>query len=340
MSAVLSPSSNPLAAKYLRVNHAGEFGAVQIYRAQIQVGRLLRRKSTAMLESFLAHERRHLAIFAAILAARRIPRCTSYYLCGLGGYLLGLATALLGERYIMICTHAVETVVNRHLEDQLASLASDPEAHAAVASIVEDELEHRDLAGAKVGRERLLGRAVRTIVIASTEAVIWLGMRLPRSLARVHFLSQARSWATVPTAESDFRPSELPQSSSFHLKRSSMALVSFPAGIATGLALVGIHALLLTDAPEHAWGPWAALQIWLWMGAATGAFAVVPFGVTASILGRYPSSLSAFLLGAGITLVSIAAAWALARSGYPLWPTILLFFLLAAACPLTSRRRA
>lgn len=168
-----------LASRYLRVNHAGEFGAIQIYRAQILIGRWLRRPSVALLVDFLGHERRHLATFGEVLAARGIRRCRSFLWCGAGGYALGLITALLGERAVMACTRSVETVVNRHLQEQLAHLAhSDPEAHAAVASIVHDELEHRDVAAEHVGRDDALTRGVDTVVAASTEAVIWLGMRL------------------------------------------------------------------------------------------------------------------------------------------------------------------
>ncbi|KRD39519.1 hypothetical protein ASE35_04000 [Lysobacter sp. Root916] len=179
-SALSTPIPTPsLAARYLRVDHAGEFGAIQIYRAQILVGRWLGRPSVGLLEDFLSHERRHLATFDEILAARGIRRCRSFLWCGVGGYALGLITALLGERAVMACTRSVETVVNHHLEEQLAHMAhSDPDAHAAVASIVHDELEHRDVAAERVGRDDALTRGIDTVVAASTEAVIRLGMRL------------------------------------------------------------------------------------------------------------------------------------------------------------------
>lgn len=178
--ALTAPIRTPsLASRYLRVDHAGEFGAIQIYRAQILIGRWLGRSQVTLLEDFLAHERRHLATFGEALAARGVRRCRSFLWCGAGGYALGLITALLGERAVMACTRSVETVVNRHLQEQLAHLAhSDPDAHAAVASIVRDELEHRDVAAEHVGRDDLLTRGVDAVVAASTEAVIWLGMRL------------------------------------------------------------------------------------------------------------------------------------------------------------------
>jgi 3-demethoxyubiquinol 3-hydroxylase len=174
-----STSRESLASKYLRVDHAGEFGAIQIYRAQIQIGRLFRRPYVVLLEEFIVHERRHLATFTGILAERRIARCRSFFFCGIGGYVLGLITGLLGDQAIMVCTRSVETVVNRHLQEQLAHLQDcDPQAYAAVASIVSDELEHRDVAAKRVVREGIVVRVVDAVVAGSTEAVIWLGMRL------------------------------------------------------------------------------------------------------------------------------------------------------------------
>lgn len=177
LPAAIGPLS--LAMRYLRVDHAGEFGAIQIYRAQILIGRLLRRPYVALLQDFLSHERTHLATFGDLLAARGVRRCRSFLLCGIGGYALGLSTALLGEHAVMACTRAVETVVNRHLQEQLAYLIdTDPQAHAAVASIVRDELEHRDVAAERVGADGPLTHAVDAVVAISTESVIWLGLRL------------------------------------------------------------------------------------------------------------------------------------------------------------------
>ena len=132
----------------------------------------------AEIEEFLSHEERHRALFGDELARRGIRRCRSFHLCGLGGLVLGFATGLLGPRAIALTTEAVESVVLSHLKDQLRTIsASDPVAAAVIGQIVADEQEHHDRAEAKVHRrgagDRLLGAAVR----ASTEAVIWIGMR-------------------------------------------------------------------------------------------------------------------------------------------------------------------
>jgi ubiquinone biosynthesis monooxygenase Coq7 len=161
------------------VNHAGEFGAVNIYRAQLLVARLIMPSLVPQLEEFIAHERRHLETFADVLRVRRIPRCKSYWFCGLGGFALGLLTSVFGRSGIMACTAAVETVVTGHLVEQLTFLESqgDWEGAAAVRSIVADEEEHKAL-GIAQGRDSPIFEPLGAVVAVATSSVIWLGMRL------------------------------------------------------------------------------------------------------------------------------------------------------------------
>lgn len=133
--------------KILKVNHAGEFGAINIYRSQIFVSRIFMRDLVPLLESFLADEKRHLQIFWAEIQSRNGVKCKSFWLCGLGGYFMGFVSALLGKKGIMACTWAVESVVVNHLNTQLAYLESksDRAAYHTVAAILEDEKNHRDI---------------------------------------------------------------------------------------------------------------------------------------------------------------------------------------------------
>lgn len=167
-----------LANRIIKVNHAGEFGAVNIYRAQIVIGEIFRRSYTPLLKELIEHERAHLATFGEILANRGIPRCRSYWLCGIGGWCLGFMTSLLGRRGVMACTAAVENVVLGHLQRQLQYLEGrDSAAHAAIASIVADEEAHRDV-GETEGGNNPWYKPVRFVVAQATELVIWLGMKL------------------------------------------------------------------------------------------------------------------------------------------------------------------
>ncbi|MET0937352.1 MAG: demethoxyubiquinone hydroxylase family protein [Luteibacter sp.] len=163
----------------LKVDHAGEFGAICIYTGQIAMARLFARDLVPELTEFRAHERGHRAIFAAELARRGRRRCRSYWLCGLGGLCLGVLTGLLGRRAISATTVAVESVVLRHLEGQLIALRGiDPDAVTAIAAIVTEERFHHDQAASHVPHSSLWYRLLNPVVSGATESVIWLGMRL------------------------------------------------------------------------------------------------------------------------------------------------------------------
>lgn len=177
--ATLNKSFKGAGNRIIKVNHAGEFGAISIYRAQIAVANVISPGIVPTLKDFLEHEKKHLEIFRKVLSGRSVLRCRSYWLCGIGGYVLGFITALLGKPGITACTAAVETVVTRHLLKQMDELRreGDMEALQAVEAIVAEEIEHREV-GVAEGREGFLYKSLEIIVSAATSFVIWLGMRL------------------------------------------------------------------------------------------------------------------------------------------------------------------
>ncbi|GAB2524804.1 demethoxyubiquinone hydroxylase family protein [Lysobacter humi (ex Lee et al. 2017)] len=175
----LAIDGSDLGSRIIRVNHAGEHGAVNIYRGQRILAALTARSILPELAHFQTHEQEHRATFAAELHRRGARRCRSYWLCGLGGLVLGLITGALGRSAIAATTVAVENVVLRHLQEQLAELSgSDPAACAAIESIVREEQEHHDRSQAQVVAGSFWSRVLTPVVRSSTEAVIWMGMRL------------------------------------------------------------------------------------------------------------------------------------------------------------------
>lgn len=171
--------ANGLGSRILKVDHAGEHGAVNIYAGQILMARLRAPWLVAELEEFKSHEIRHREIFRSELHRRGRRRCRSYWLCGVGGLVLGLITGLLGPSAIAATTVAVEKVVLRHLEQQIAVLTSiDQSAAAAILAIISDEREHHERSTALARAGTFWPRVLTPVVEASTEAVIWLGMRL------------------------------------------------------------------------------------------------------------------------------------------------------------------
>lgn len=143
LNRVSQPATN--AGRILKVNHAGEHGAVHIYAGQILVVRSRAKALAAELAEFKAHEENHRAILANELDRRGLRRCRSYWMCAVGGYGLGVLSGLLGEKAIAMTTVAVERVVIRHFHQQLDDIgSSDAAATSAILQILKEEQDHHD----------------------------------------------------------------------------------------------------------------------------------------------------------------------------------------------------
>ena len=130
-------------ARIVKVNHAGEFGAIRIYSAQITVARRFWPDCLPALSEMLRHERTHCAIFRAAMPARYARPCRVMQFWSYGGWVLGFVTACLGRQGIWACTAAVEAAVHRHLDDQVHFVKDrDPELCGIILSIREEELAH------------------------------------------------------------------------------------------------------------------------------------------------------------------------------------------------------
>ena len=156
-------------AEILRVDHAGELAAVQIYRGQRAVlGAAPAHAGVAsQLADMEAQEAVHLARFDRLLTERRVRPTALAPVWRLAGFALGAGTALLGEKAIHACTEAVETVIEGHYGGQIAELAdSDPSLAAELAGFRDEELAHRDEAVAHGARAApgygLLAAVIRT----------------------------------------------------------------------------------------------------------------------------------------------------------------------------------
>jgi len=162
-------------ARILRVNHAGEYGAIRIYGAQIGVAKRWFPDVVPALSEMLSHEKQHRAAFFAAMPARGSRPCRIMQLWSLGGWLLGLLTALAGRQSIWTCTAAVEAAVHQHLDDQLHFLAGrDAELHAIILSIREEELSHLRHALSQLHEPGPLQRGLQTAISAITDVLIWL----------------------------------------------------------------------------------------------------------------------------------------------------------------------
>ncbi len=178
MKPKLSRPAKTIAEKMIKVDHVGENGAVNIYRAQRLAASFRAKHLLPQLKHFQGHEEEHREIFRQQLASWGVRRCVSYHASGIGGFTLGFITGLIGPSAIAATTYAVESVVLSHLETQLEYLnGADKDAYHCVERIVVDEKAHHDTAEAQIQSNTILTRVLIGVVKFSTEQVIRFGMR-------------------------------------------------------------------------------------------------------------------------------------------------------------------
>jgi 3-demethoxyubiquinol 3-hydroxylase len=171
------PSPAAAVARMIRVDHAGEYGAVRIYAGQRAV--LGRGPEGQTLAHMHAQEKAHLARFNELIADRQVRPTALLPLWHLAGFALGAATAALGARAAMACTVAVEEAICAHYAAQEAALDPGEDAlRQTIAGFRAEEAEHRDI-GLDHGARQAPGyRALTTAIKAGCRIAIALSERV------------------------------------------------------------------------------------------------------------------------------------------------------------------
>ena len=144
-----APGAVPDIEAMIRVDHAGEYGAVRIYEGQLAV--LKRRKGAAASVETITHmaeqEQRHLKTFDRLVNERRVRPTALEPVWRVAGFALGFGTALMGEKAAFACTAAVEEAIDEHYARQIADLGDrDPLLKQTVEDFRVDEAAHRQTA--------------------------------------------------------------------------------------------------------------------------------------------------------------------------------------------------
>lgn len=152
-----APGSTADIEAMIRVDHAGEYGAVRIYEGQLAV---LKRRGSSKVETIqhmADQEQRHLKAFDKLVNERRVRPTALEPVWRIAGFALGAATAAMGEKAAFACTAAVEEVIDAHYASQIAALeGKDESLKATVEDFRADEAAHRDEA-LKQGAEEAPG---------------------------------------------------------------------------------------------------------------------------------------------------------------------------------------
>ena len=135
--------------EFIRVDHAGERGAIKIYEGQLLAlntivkDEMLKKK----IEEMQLHEREHCNYFENEIKKRNIKPTKFLPLWDLLGIGLGFGSTLLGKKATMLCTASVEEVIDEHYQNQINQINEDEkDLKNKIVKFRDDELHHKDIA--------------------------------------------------------------------------------------------------------------------------------------------------------------------------------------------------
>ena len=155
--------------EFIRVDHAGERGAVKIYEGQLLALNTLVKDENLkkIIEEMKIHEKEHCEFFEKEIMKRNIKPTKFLPLWDLLGVGLGFSSTLLGKKAAMLCTASVEEVIDEHYQNQINQLGSDEKnLKKKITKFREDELHHKDIAydkgATKKGLYSIMDKIIKT----------------------------------------------------------------------------------------------------------------------------------------------------------------------------------
>ena len=155
--------------EFIRVDHAGERGAVKIYEGQLLALNTLVKDENLKktIEEMKIHEKEHCEFFEKEIKKRNISPTKLLPLWDLLGVGLGFGSTLLGKKAAMLCTASVEEVIDKHYQNQINQLGPDEkDLKKKIIKFREDELHHKDIAyekgASKKGLYSVMDKIIKT----------------------------------------------------------------------------------------------------------------------------------------------------------------------------------
>ena len=155
--------------EFIRVDHAGERGAVKIYEGQLLALNTIVKDENLKktIEDMKVHEIEHCQFFEKEIKKRNIKPTKLLPLWDLLGVGLGFGSTILGKKAAMLCTASVEEVIDKHYLDQINQLGpEEKELKRKITKFREDELHHKDIAyekgASKKGLYSIMDKIIKT----------------------------------------------------------------------------------------------------------------------------------------------------------------------------------
>ena len=162
--------TNPkILEEIIRVDHAGERGAIKIYEGQLLALNTFVKDNALKktIEEMKVHEKEHCDFFENEIKRRKINPTKLLPLWDLLGVGLGFGSTLLGKKAAMLCTASVEEVIDEHYLSQIKQLGDDEKnLKKKITKFRQDELNHKDIAyekgATKKGAYSILDLVIKT----------------------------------------------------------------------------------------------------------------------------------------------------------------------------------
>jgi len=155
--------------EFIRVDHAGERGAIKIYEGQLlALSTLVKDEGLKKtIKNMKEHEEVHCNFFESEIKKRDIKPTKLLPLWDLLGLGLGFGSTVLGKKTAMLCTASVEEVIDGHYKNQIDQIGSDEKnLKNSIIKFRKDELHHKDIAykegATKKGFYSLIDTVIRT----------------------------------------------------------------------------------------------------------------------------------------------------------------------------------
>ena len=165
----MSTTNKKILEEIIRVDHAGERGAIKIYEGQLLALKTFKQNNSLKekIEEMKEHEKEHYEYFNSEISKRNIKPTALLPLWDIMGVTLGFGTAMLGEKAAMLCTASVEEVIGDHYKNQTYKLGEDEkELKDKIEKFRDDELMHKDIAyeggATKKGLYGILDKVIKT----------------------------------------------------------------------------------------------------------------------------------------------------------------------------------
>ena len=155
--------------EFIRVDHAGERGAIKIYEGQLLALNTIVKNDELKkkIEEMQIHEKEHCDYFEKEIKRRNIKPTKLLPLWDLLGVGLGFGSTLMGKKAAMLCTASVEEVIDKHYQNQIYQLKNDEKKlKSKIIKFRDDELHHKDIAykegATKEGFYSIMDKIIKT----------------------------------------------------------------------------------------------------------------------------------------------------------------------------------